>query len=329
MSSTEIRILSATDVEQALSMPDAIDGMAEAFSQLALGTASVPLRTPLPLSAHNGDSLFMPVYSTESGLFGLKVVSLLNDNPSRGLPFIQATVLIFDATNGTAKALMDGEVLTALRTGAGGGLATRLLAREDSQVAAIFGAGPQAATQLAAVCCERSIERVMIFGRNTAKAAAFAAQMSERLGIDVAVETDHARLAEADIICTATTSDTPVFEHRHLKDGVHINAVGTYKPHTREIPEATVLNSRIVVDQRSACLAEAGELVMPIEAGVLQESDIYAELGEIAAGKLPGRQSASEITLFKSVGNAVQDLIAAQIVLRNAEKLELGTIAQL
>ncbi len=329
MHSTEIRILSAGDVAQALSMPDAIDAMATAFRQLATGSASVPLRTPLPLTAHNGDSLFMPVYSADSSLFGLKVVSLLNDNPARQLPFIQATVLLFDAETGRALALMDGEVLTALRTGAGSGLATRFLARKDATVAAVFGAGTQAETQLEAVCCERNIQKGLVFGRNPHNARRFAEKMAKKLGIQVMVAPDSSALREADVICTATTSDTPLFAHEDLKTGVHINAVGTYKPHAREIPETTVVQSRIVVDQLVGCLAEAGEIVLPMKAGALMESDIHAELGEIAAGKKDGRQSEDEITFFKSVGNAIQDLAAASVVLKNAEKMKLGSTATL
>jgi ornithine cyclodeaminase/alanine dehydrogenase-like protein (mu-crystallin family) len=221
---------------------------------------------------------------------------------------------------------MDGASLTAIRTGAASGAATDLLARPDAAVVAIFGAGPQARAQLEAVCTVRPIRRARVFDVNTGRAQALATDLADRLGILVEPARSPAEaLAGADVICTATTSSVPVFDDRDLALGVHINAVGSYKPSVHEIPPETVRRARVVVDQLAAALAEAGDLLIPMQQGVIGRDHIYAELGEIASGRKKGRESPSQITLFKSVGVAVQDLAAADRVLANAERLNLGT----
>ncbi|RMF64616.1 MAG: ornithine cyclodeaminase family protein [Calditrichaeota bacterium] len=189
----------------------------------------------------------------------------------------------------------------------------------------IFGAGIQARSQLQAVCAVRNIRRAYVFGRTPENTATFAQEMSESLRIPVSPVRGFEVLREADIICTATSATEPLFSHADVPAGVHINAIGSYQPDVREIPGETVLAAKVVVDQRAACLSEAGDLLIPLNAGHLDENHIYAEIGEIAAGQKPGRQQGDEITLFKSVGNAVQDLAAAGEILKNAGKLGLGT----
>jgi len=220
---------------------------------------------------------------------------------------------------------MEGERLTAIRTAAAAGLATELLARRDASVAAIFGVGNQGRTQLEAVCAVRPIRQAFVFDPDLPRAAAFCCEMSGKLSIAVAVADSPRVLMDANVICTATTSPTPVFAHTDVKRGAHINAIGAYKPAEREIPEETVCASKVVVDQRAACLAEAGDILIPLKRGLITVEHIHAEIGEVAAGLKPGRLSADEITLFKSVGNAVQDAAAASRVLENATRLGLGT----
>jgi len=320
-----IRFLSAKDVKKSLSMAQAIEAMKDAFVQLSTNQAFVPLRQKIEIPEQNGTALFMPVYLPNNKKIGLKVVSIFNDNPGQGLPRIHAMVMVIDAVNGCPLAVMDGEYLTAVRTGAAAGLATDLLARKDAQVAAVFGAGVQGRTQLEAVCAVRQIKHAYIFDTIAAKSTEYAQEMSKRLSIPVSILEDSTALQQSDIICTATSSSTPVFSDNDLKRGVHINGIGSYKPTDCEIPAETILRSKVVVDSREACLSEAGDLIIPLQKGLINKEHIYAEIGEIVAGSKKGRESEKEVTVFKSVGNAVQDLAAAALVLNNAQRLNLGT----
>ncbi len=318
------RFLSKEDVRQALDMEQAIALMRDAFADLSEGRADVPVRTTLALPEHDGRALFMPAYLPEKQHVGLKVVTVHAHNPQRGLPLVHALVMVLDAADGRPLALMDGEYLTALRTGAGAGLATDLLARPDAHVAAVFGAGAQARTQLEAVCAVRRIRRAWVFSRRPESAAAFAGEMRARLDLDVQAAPSPETLREADVVCTATTSLVPVFAHRHLKPGAHVNGVGSYRPDMAEIPPETVQAAKVVVDHRPACLAEAGDLIQPLQQGLIDAAHVYAELGEIVTGRKAGRTSDEEVTLFKSVGNAVQDLAAAGYVAAAARARNLG-----
>ncbi len=321
-----LRFLSAREVVQALPMARAIEAMKAAFRQLSDGQALAPTRIHIEAREPRGDALFMPSYIPADGRMGLKIVTVYPGNAALGLPLIQAIVVVLDAATGTPVAIMDGASLTAIRTGAASGAATDLLARPDAAVAAIFGAGPQARTQLEAVCTVRPIREARVCDPDTSRASAFAAEMALRLGIPVrAAPSASAALAGADVVCTATTSREPVFADADLAPGTHINAIGSYKPHVREIPEETVCRALVVVDHRPAALAEAGDLLIPIQKGLIGPEHIHAELGEIAAGRRLGRQSPEQVTLFKSVGVAVQDLAAAGQVLASAERLGLGT----
>ena len=323
-------ILTAEDVRKALPMSEAIEAMKSAYASLSGGTAVVPLRTRLPIPNSEALSLFMPAYvhSADGQALAIKVVSLFPTNPARGLAYIQAAVLVFDAETGHAIALLEGSSLTAIRTGAAGGAAIGLLARNDSKVAAVFGAGAQGRTQLEAACTARKIETAFIFDPNPGKAQLLAGEMKGRNGIpqDIRVaSTTKEAVENADIICTATTSTRPVFEDKDLKPGTHISAVGSYTPEMQEVSSETLQRAKIFVDSRSAAMEEAGELIQPIRAGLFDESHIWGELGDVVLGRIPGRQSQDEITYFKSVGIAVQDAMAAQVVLNNARKMEIGT----
>ena len=323
-------ILNAEEVRQALPMKQVIAAMKEAYASLSDGTAVVPLRTRLQIPGHEAISLFMPAYmKSETGeALAIKVVSLYPKNPSRGLAYIQAAVLVLESDTGRAIALLEGSTLTAIRTGAGSGAAIDVLARKDSKVVAIFGAGAQGRTQLEAAANARNVERVYIFNPSMDKARAFAEEMVERNSIpkDIRVaRTPKEAIENADIICTATTSSKPVFEDVDLKPGTHISAIGAYTPDMQEIPVETVARARVVVDSYATVMDEAGDIVQAIRAGVIQESNIHAELGEVILGTKMGRESEEQITFFKSVGNAVQDAVAAQLALQNARQMNLGT----
>ncbi|MGQ9709828.1 MAG: ornithine cyclodeaminase family protein [Anaerolineae bacterium] len=321
----KVRILSHSDVRRALPMREAVEAMKRAFAQLSTGQADVPLRTPIHVPRHNGLTLFMPAYLAADDQMAVKIVSVFNDNPARGLPLIHALVVVVDAETGRPVAVMEGGSLTALRTGAASGAATDLLSRPDAAIAAVFGAGVQGRTQLEAVCAVRPIREAWVYDVDPQRAQAYAREMGEPLGIPVHVATSPAEaVRQADVICTATTSTTPVFDDADVRPGTHINAVGAYTPQMREIPTETVLRARVVIDHRTASLAEAGDLLIPIQEGRMTEQHIWAELGEIAAGLKPGRLSPDEITLFKSVGVAVQDVAAAAAVLEAARRQNLG-----
>lgn len=323
-------ILNADEVRRALPMRQAIAAMKDAYASLSNGTAVVPLRTRLQIPSHQALSLFMPAYMrSESGeALAVKVVSLYPGNPPRGLAYIQAAVLVLEANTGRAIALLEGSTLTAIRTGAGSGAAIDILARKDSKVVAVFGAGTQGRTQLEAACTVRNIETVFIFNPTLEKARTFAEEMAGRNSTpkDIrVVSTPRAAIENADIICTATTSSKPVFNDNDIKPGVHISAVGAYTPQMQEVPIETVARARVVVDSYVTVMDEAGDIVHAIDAGAIQESDIHAEIGEIILGLKAGRESEDEITFFKSVGNAVQDAAAAQLALQNAHNIKLGT----
>jgi len=326
MTERKLRFLSAADVVRTLPMKDAVEAMRDAFRQLSTGQAVMPPRTQIEAAEPPGDALFMPSYIPAAGRMGVKIVTLFGGNAAQGLPRLQALMVVLDAATGSPLAVMDGTSLTAIRTGAASGVATDLLARPDAAVAAVFGAGPQARTQLVGVCAVRPIRRARIFDVSAERARAIAREMAEELGIQVeAAASPSEALAGADVVCTATTASEPVFADSDVAPGTHINAIGSYKPGVREIPAETVRRARVVVDHLPAALAEAGDLIIPMEQGLIGKGHVYAELGELLAGVKKGRESPDEITLFKSVGVAVQDLAAADRVLAAAERLNFGT----
>ena len=330
MYSKKIRILCEEDIRRALPMKDAIETMKEAFRELSAGRVKMPTRAHIDISACDGTALFMPSYADYFGKICVKVVNVFNANLKRGLPSIQGVVCLLDGETGSPLAILNGTFLTALRTGAASGAATDLLARSDADTVAVIGAGVQGRMQLEAICAVRSIKKVWIYDIAKEVATQFAKKMSVTLAIEIVVaESSRDALQCADIVCTATVSSTPVFADAEIAPGVHINAVGSYKPDVQEIPEKTVLRSLLVVDHRESALQEAGDLLIPIKRGYMQETHIHAELGEIIAGEVIGRTSDQDVTLFKSVGIAVQDLAAATRVLEQAEIQGFGKMVQL
>jgi alanine dehydrogenase len=324
----KIKVLSQKEVKKAVTMQEAIESTKQAFVSLSQSEAVLPLRTQIYVEKQKGTSLFMPAFLPRNGSLGAKIVTVFPNNSMKDLPTIHAIVILLDAETGQPTAAMDGTYLTALRTGAASGVATELLARKDAHTAAIIGAGTQGRTQLEAVCCVRKIERALVYDREMEASSIFAEEMQGRGNFfpsDIRVaNSPREAISEADIICTATTSFVPVFEDAHLRSGVHINGVGSYTPHMQEIPEATVLRARVVVDSISASLEEAGDLIIPLEKGSLQKSQILGELGQLVSGSFVGRESASDITFFKSVGIAVQDMAVAGLALHKATSLHLG-----
>ncbi len=319
-----VRVLSRDDIRQTVTMLQAIALMREAFASLSAGSVSVPVRGSVEMAPDRARGLIMPVYSSAMKRYGVKLVTLTDGNPVRGLPFIQGLMIVFDSETGTPLGLMDAGFVTALRTGAASGLATDLLARRDASVAVIFGAGTQARTQLEGIAGVRDLKKVYVFSLNEGDSRTFAGEMEARLGVNVVATAKRDVVSEADIICTATTSKEPVFRDEDLKAGVHINGIGSYKPEAREIPGETIARGTVVVDSRESALSEAGDLIIPMHQGLFKRESLHGEIGEVVLGKRRGRSTSDEITVFKSVGNAVQDLALSAAILKEAERLGLG-----
>jgi len=322
-------ILNANEVHKSLPMPECIEAMKKAFGALSSGQVEMPLRTRVPLTEQDGISLFMPSYlkSTEEAALAIKIVSVFNQNPSQGLPLIHAAVVVLNPITGAIDALLEGAALTAIRTGAGSGAATDLLARKDAKTIAILGAGVQARSQLQAVCSVRPIETVSVYTPKAEDIQAFIRDMSGQGSIPKdmrSCDSSAEAVRDADVICAATTSSTPVFDDKDIKAGVHINGIGSYKPDVQEVPSATVARAKVSVDSRQAALVESGDIAIPLKEGLVDSQDIE-EIGEIVLEPSKGRQSENEITFFKSVGVAIQDAVAGELALKNARKLNLGT----
>jgi len=329
----KLQIISREEVKSAISMAQAIETVKSAFAQLSRGRARVPIRTQLGIPLHDGVTLFMPAYLQETDELGMKMVSVFSGNIEQGLPIINAMVILVDPETGLPTAIIDGTYLTALRTGAASGAATELLARGDARSVAVLGTGVQGRTQLQAVCTVRSIERVLVFDTRRGAAAKFCDEMTEAGApipkrIDVASTAKEA-VSEADVVCTATTSTTPVFLDSDVKPGTHINAIGSFTPQMQELPAETVARALLVVDSREAVWAEAGDLIIAKKRGLITEASVHAEIGEIVAGTKPGRSRNDQVTLFKSVGNAVQDVSVGARILEEAKKKGLGTVVEL
>jgi alanine dehydrogenase len=325
-------ILNAGEVRAALPMRTAVSAMKEAFAALSAGRALVPPRAHLPIQEHAGITLVMPAYlggdGTDAQALTVKVVSLFDGNRLRGLARIQAAVLVMDTDTGRPIALLEGATLTAIRTAAASGAATDLLARPESRTVALFGAGVQARYHARAICAVRSIEEIRIYSRTPAAVEAMIRELQEDPEIParlVAASSPAAALRNADLVCCTTTASEPVFADSELAPGAHVNAVGSFKPAVREVPPETVIRAAVFVDSRAAGWEEAGDLIQPLQAGLISRDHVLAELGELVAGAHPGRTGAEQVTLFKSVGIAVQDAVAARETVACARRLGLGT----
>lgn len=320
--------LSGTDLKELVPMGKAIELVGGAFRDLSDGRALSPLRTSLAIRPGRATTLVMPAFVPGAGALGVKVVSVFADNPDRGLPTITALVAMFDDETGQPVAIMDGEYLTALRTGAVSGAATAVLAREDAKVLTVVGAGVQAMTQALAVVEVRTIQRVHVIARSRASQERFVAT-AERdwpdLATLVTIDADPVdAIREADIICTATTSREPVFADADVRPGTHINGVGSFTSEMQEIPEATIARAVVVVDQREAAIKEAGDLTIPLRNGSIDDSHFSRELGALLAGNVAGRTTADQVTVFKSVGNAIQDVAVGRFALDEANRRKMG-----
>jgi alanine dehydrogenase len=311
-------------------MRDCMDVVEKAFAELANGTAVLPLRTPI--TPPDGLSLYMPAYLKELGALACKVVTVYKNNPVKhDLPTTIGKVLLQDPETGDVICIMDGGYLTAVRTGAVSGVATKYMARKASgQAVGIFGAGVQAKMQLWAVTEARDISKAYVYDLLDDAVAKFITEMTAKLDIGITkVDSPDQILENCDIICTATSSPTPIFDGTKVHEGTHINGIGSHTPNARELDTNIIKRSKLVADSYEACLKEAGDIMMPIEEGAIDKSHMYAELGEIVIGKKPGRDNESEITLFKSNGLAIQDVATAKLVYDKAIEAGIGADIQI
>ena len=308
-------ILNKKQINKMVAMNEAIEAMKTAFVQLSNGEAIIPTRLSTDVPDKNATSLVMPAYSLDSPYYTVKVVSVNYSNPQKGLPLLHSSVQVFDASKGNMVATLDGESVTAIRTGAVSGLATGMLAKKDAKVGAVFGTGVQAKSQVEAILAVKNLEKILVFSRTKESAKLFCNLIYDTFGIKASTGNKDS-LKEADVICTATPSKKPLFDHGDLNPGVHINAIGSFKPHMQEIPVETVINSKVIVDKRETCTVEAGDLIIPVEEGIWSFDLVHGELGQVISGEVSGRDSEDEITLFKSVGNAIQDLALANMIMK-------------
>ncbi len=317
-----MRILTRHDVQNAVTMKEAIEAAGRVFASSSAGKADIPLRTQIDIEKNQGVMLYMPGYLKDLDALGVKAVSVFTNNASKGLATVQSVVMLQDSKTGSSLALMDGVFLTALRTGAASGAATRALAKIDASTVAVFGAGQQARTQLEAIACVRTIQQVWVYDPNGDAVVQFINHMKDKLPVEVKMspaESPAQAVAEADIVITATVSSTPVFPGKALKKGVHINGIGSYKPTMREMDVVALQRAdKVFVDNRHAALEEAGDLVIPINEGLITDARVTGEIGQVLNGELPGRERDDEITIFKTVGFAALDMIVAQLVYEKA-----------
>jgi len=321
------RILSRKDVETVLDMKDTIDILEKAFKDFATGNAVMPQRTPIQSPEYGGVALFMPAYLKGMGALGAKVVTVYKDNPSKhNLPTVLGTIILLDDKTGAPVAIMDGGYLTAMRTGGVAGLATRLLARKDAHVHTMFGTGGMARTHAWAVDKARDIEKLILYSIDPKeKRDAFRESLKSIIKSDIVLADDPAKAVhDADIVTLITSSKDPIIDGDWLKPGTHINGVGSHAPAMRELDTKTVQKSKIICDFIDACKAEAGDFMIPANAGEWSWDKVHGSLGDVISGKIPGRENDKEITLFKSVGLAIQDISAAYNVYQKALEKNVG-----
>lgn len=326
-----ICVLTKSDLDSVLTMKDTIEAVEEAFKHFYLRKAIMPPRSVIRVKKHDGVVLVMPAYLPTKDALAIKVVTIYPRNPKEhNLPSTMGTVMVNDPETGKLLSLLDGEHVTAMRTGAVSGIATKYLSRQDSKTVGIIGLGVQAKTQLMAVCEVRDIEKVKAYDIFPEARRKYAEEMSKKLGIDVtAVDSSKDAVTGADIVTTCSTANEPVFDGNWISEGTHINGIGSYRPEIRELDTTIIKRSKVVVDSREACLAEAGDLIIPIKAGAITEDHIYAELSEMILGKKPRRILDSEITLFKSVGLAIQDTSTAIKAYELAMKMKVGKMIEI
>ena len=321
--------LKKEDIIKSFSMREAIDADKKALSLYSAGKASVPLRTNIDVPNSNGQSLYMPAYvEGGEGALGVKIVSVYPENIKKNLPSVPATMIVLDPETGMVSACLDGTYLTQLRTGAVQGAATELLAKEDAKIGALIGTGGQAQSQLEAMLTVRKLEEVRIFDIDFERASQFAEEMMQQFSVTMRpTKTNQECVEGADIITSVTTSKRATFSAEWVKKGAHINGVGAYTPEMCEIPREIIKAADIVIfDTMDGVLKEAGDFISPLQDGYIQRDSYHGELGQLINEELVGRTSGEQITIFKTVGSAVLDVVVATEIVKKAKENNLGKL---
>ena len=306
-----MRIIKAGELKQYYSMKQAIDAMERAFSSLSSGECYVPMRVVTRLPVNELLMLYKPAFVEKDKHVTVKFITQRENSSIPGIPAIQGIVMVIDSVTGEILSIMDGGYITALRTGAASGLATRFLAVKNAHTLALFGCGAQGKTQVEAVMCERDIKKILVFDKNRNSASRFIEELRGELNSEMVLCEDTSVLKEADIICTATNATAPLFKREEVKKGAHINAIGSFQPHMQELDPWLIRDARVFLDQTEPCLKESGDLIKPISEGIFTETHIAGEIGDFLLKRIAGRESDHQITIFKSVGVAIQDYAVA------------------
>lgn len=302
-----------------------MNAMAQAARALYTGHVGAPLRSFTPLAGERGVLAMMPAAAADPPVFGIKTLSLLPANPAEGRPAIQGLIALFNHHTGAPCAIIDGASVTAIRTAAASGLATRTLAKKGARTHGILGTGVQSLSHAEAVltACPQ-LQETRIWGRDFNKAKAAANRLQEALKSPVVAVEDRANATRCDVVSAVTASPTPLIEHSNVCPGAHINLVGSHTPNKREACSQTMAQARLYVDGREAALSEAGDIVIPLAEGVINHDHIIAELGAVLSGEAQGRTTPDDITVYKSLGNAAQDLFAAWTLYCHAKQAGTG-----
>lgn len=324
-----LKVINAAEVRELLPMNECVDLMADAMRAASAGEVLVPPRIIMPLIDDSGAFGLMPGSASDPRVYGAKIISLHEDNPTAGRPMIQGFITLFDHVTGTPLAIVEGAEVTAIRTAAASGLATRLLARENARTHGIFGTGVQAVTHLDAIAIARPGVETIIWGRDSEKAGALAEEQGIRTGQNIRVADDPEEVAACDIISTVTGASEPILHGKWIKPGTHINLVGAHSPNTREADSDLIAKASIYTDLLESLFNESGDVLKPIEEGRIERSTVKGEIGQLLAGDIGGRASDDEITVFVSLGMTAQDLFAAHAVLQKASELGAGTNVEL
>jgi alanine dehydrogenase len=319
-------VLSESQVQSLIDLDELIAALEQAHIQYSTGKAVMPVRLVVPLPQIQGRITSMPGYLHQDNALGMKVVTYFPDNPKQNLPAILATIMLFSAETGKMIAAMDGGYITAIRTACASALATKVLANPDTPVLGILGAGVQARAHILALTRVRRLSRIKLYSPSGKSALSIKQDMEQICGAPIeVVDSPQDAVRDSDLLVTVTTAKEPIVRPEWLKPGAHINAVGSHRPDLREIDGATLKGAKVVVDSRAAVMAECGDILLALKEKSISETDIHGEIGEVLAGSKTGRSSAGEITLYKSVGIAIQDVATAQLVYRKALERSVGS----
>ncbi|MEG1290379.1 MAG: ornithine cyclodeaminase family protein [Anaerovoracaceae bacterium] len=324
-----MKIITSKEISNKIQMVELINVASEAYLKLYNGGVSMPVRTVTDFGDDGPLVFYKPTYDIANSQVVIKLLNQLKHTSDFGYPTIQGIVILIDAMKNEISAIMDGRQLTALRTGAASGLAAKLLSREDSKVLAVFGAGAQAYTQINGILSVRAIKKIIIYDISDVAIEKLIDYFSFLKDITFVKGASLVELSEADIICTVTNSTKPLFDVKYLKQGVHVNAFGSFSPGMRELPNEIFINASLYVDHKESCFSESGDIIEPFSKHIINDNNYKGEIGELINSNIKGRSNTLQRTIFKSVGIATQDLTIAQYIYNKSIKEQFGINIQM